>query len=225
MKLYDGGVSPNPFTVRLFIAERGGLSLEVEAVDLLNLANRSEPYLSVNPRGEVPALRLDDGTVLTEITAICEYLDEVAATGPSLVGQTAEQRAATRMWTRRVDLEAAQRFIDWWRGSEDADAFYRGHRVTQSAGREANRRIAEQGFGRLDQDLAGRSFFFGERPGLADILLFAFMFTMKDAIPWLNPPDRTNVAGWFTRMSERPSVSAAQQPVRLIHASAGGSGA
>ncbi|MCX5496663.1 glutathione S-transferase N-terminal domain-containing protein [Kaistia dalseonensis] len=222
MKLYDSSIAPNPFTVRFFIAERGFLSIDVGAVDLLNLANRHEPYLSINPRGELPALLLDDGTALTEITAICEYLDEIAINGQSLIGDTAEQRAATRMWTRRVDLEIAQRFIDWWRGSEDAETYYRGNRVTQSGGREANRLMANQGFNRLDQDLAGRSFLFGDRPGMADILLFAFMFTMIGAIPWLNPPGRTNVADWFKRMSERPSVAAACEPVRAIRADAGG---
>jgi glutathione S-transferase len=216
MKLYDFSIAPNPFTVRLFIAERGGLSLDVEAVDLINLANRHQPYLSVNPRGEIPALVLDDGSLLTEITAICEYLDEVAVSGQSLIGETAEKRAETRMWTRRVDLEVAERFIDWWRGSEEADTYYRGNRVVQSGGREANRLMANQGFNRLDQDLAGKQFLFGDRPGLADILLFAFMYTMIGVIPWMNPPGRTNVAAWFERMSQRPSVAEAQQSVTSI---------
>ncbi len=213
MKLYDGGVAPNPFTVRLFIAERAGLDLEVEQVDLLNLANRREPYLSINPRGQLPALVLDDGTVLTEITAVCEYLDEVAKGGTSLIGNTAERRATTRMWTRRVDIEIVDGFVDWWRGGEYAENLYRGNRVPLSAGREANRLIANQGLNRLDSDLKGRTYLFGERPGLPDILLFAFMFTMKDAVPWLHPPGRLNVAAWFERMNARPAVAAAQEGV------------
>lgn len=215
MKLFDGGLAPNPYTVRLFIAERGGLNLDVEKVDLLDLQNRREPYLSVNPRGEVPALVLDDGRVLTEITAICEYLDEVAS-GPSLIGATPEERALTRMWTRRLDGEIAQRFIDWWRGSEEAVAFYRGNRVPTTGGRSESRLIADQGLNRLDADLEGRAFLFGDRPGLADVLLFAFMVTMKDVVPWLNPPGRHNVAAWFERMAARPAATRAQAQVARI---------
>jgi len=213
MKLYDGGFSPNPFTVRLFIAERTSLHLEVEQVDLLNLANRREPYLSINPRGQLPALVLDDGTLLTEITAVCEYLDEVAKSGTSLVGDTAEQRATTRMWTRRVDIDVVTGFVDWWRGSEFAENLYRGNRVPLSGGREANRLMANQGLNRLDVDLQGRTYLFGDRPGLPDILLFAFMLTMKEAVPWLHQPGRLNVAAWFDRMNARPAVAAAQERI------------
>lgn len=213
MKLYDSGMAPNPFTVRLFIAERAGLQLDVEQVDLLNLANRREPYLSINPRGQLPALVLDDGAVLTEITAICEYLDEVAEGGTSLIGDTPERRARTRMWTCRVDIEVVTGFVDWWRGGEYAENLYRGNRVPLSAGREANRLMANQGLNRLDADLEGRTFLFGDRPGLPDILLFAFMLTMKEAVPWLHQPGRLNVAGWFERMNARPAVAMAQEQV------------
>ena len=52
-----------------------------------------------------PALALDNGLVLSEITAICEYLDEVGPAGKTLVGATPEERAETRMWARRIDLK------------------------------------------------------------------------------------------------------------------------
>lgn len=93
------------------------LSFQAETIDLANLANRGKLYRStVNPRGEVPALRLDDGRVVIEITAVCEYFDEMAAGGRSLIGETPEERATVRMWTRRVDMEIAQPMVAWWRG-------------------------------------------------------------------------------------------------------------
>src|SRR6516162_5333292 len=101
MKFYNSR-GPNPRMVRMFMAEKGFDVPKVE-VDLLAGENRREPYLSVNPAGQMPALELDDGTVLAEITAICEYLDEIGK-GPSLIGSTPDERARTRMWTRRVDL-------------------------------------------------------------------------------------------------------------------------
>jgi glutathione S-transferase len=56
----------------------------------------------------MPALELDDGTVIAEITAICEYLDEIKKDTPSLIGDTPAERAATRMWTRRIDLNIVE---------------------------------------------------------------------------------------------------------------------
>ncbi|KAK7425976.1 hypothetical protein QQZ08_007558 [Neonectria magnoliae] len=97
MLLYDSVHSPNPLVVRIFILERGGLELDVKSVDIINLENRRLAYRRVNPRGELPALVMNDGNVLTEITAICTYLDEVAKGGHSLFGSTAAQRAITNM--------------------------------------------------------------------------------------------------------------------------------
>src|SRR4051794_36609839 len=90
MRFYNS-VGPNPRVVRMFMAERG-IQIPRAGIDLRGGENRREPYLFTNPLGQMPALELEDGTVLPEITAICEYLDEITQ-GPSLVGATPEQRA------------------------------------------------------------------------------------------------------------------------------------
>ena len=72
MLLYNS-IGPNPRVVRMFLAERG-IDLPKVEIDLRGGENRREPYLGKNPAGQSPALELDDGTVLAEITAICEYL-------------------------------------------------------------------------------------------------------------------------------------------------------
>jgi glutathione S-transferase len=211
MILYDADVpSPNAIVPRLFAHERGGLQFEAQTVALSTLENRSSPYVTeVNPRGEVPALRFNDGRVLTEVTAICEYFDEVAVGGRSMIGETAEERALTRMWTRRVDLEIAEPVVAWWRGGDDAEAFYRGNRILSPAGRRDNRLIADRGLNQLDDDLAGRDFICCNRPMLADILLFGFLLTMQHVAPWANVPGRKSVSAWFERMSARESMEKA----------------
>jgi glutathione S-transferase len=88
MKLYNSG-GPNPRMVRMFMAEKGFDVAKVD-VDLRGGENRRDPYLKVNPAGQCPALELDDGTVLAEITAICEYVDEKQKDSPSLIGDTSE---------------------------------------------------------------------------------------------------------------------------------------
>ena len=96
MLFYDS-MGPNPKVVRVFMAERGISGIPTETVDLRGGENRREPFLSRNPSGQCPALALDNGTVLAEITAICEYLDEVGPAGTTLIGKTPEERAETRM--------------------------------------------------------------------------------------------------------------------------------
>src|SRR5579864_4823615 len=94
MKLYNS-IGPNPKAVRMFMAEKG-IELPKVEIDIRGGENRREPYLEKNPSGQCPALELDNGVVLAEITAICEYLDELYPKN-SLIGATAEQRAETRM--------------------------------------------------------------------------------------------------------------------------------
>src|SRR5271168_775658 len=74
MKIYNG-MGPNPHVVRMFLAEKG-VTLPLEDIDLMKGENRREPFLSVNPSGQLPALVLDDGAVIAEIIPICEYLEE-----------------------------------------------------------------------------------------------------------------------------------------------------
>src|SRR5437879_3717211 len=121
MKFYNS-VGPNPRMVRMFMAEKGFEVPKVD-VDLRGGENRREPYLEVNPSGQTPALELDDGTVLAEITAICEYLDEKKKDTPSLIGDSPEERAKTRMWTRRIDLNVAEPALNGFRFAEGLKMF------------------------------------------------------------------------------------------------------
>src|SRR6266571_2685782 len=73
MKLYDGGRAPNPRRTRIFLAEKG-ITLPTQQVDLMALAQTSPAYAAINPLKRVPALVLDDGTVITESIAIAVIL-------------------------------------------------------------------------------------------------------------------------------------------------------
>ena len=120
MKLYNS-VGPNPRMVRMFMAEKG-IELPMETVDLMKGENRQAGHLARNPAGQTPALELDDGSFIAEITAICEYLDEKNP-GGSLIGETAEQRAETRMWTRRLDLNICEPMANGFRFAEGLKLF------------------------------------------------------------------------------------------------------
>ena len=85
MKLYDGGRAPNPRRTRIFLAEKG-ITLPLEQVDLGAMAQKSPAYTTINPLKRVPALMLDDGTVITESIAICRYF-EALKPDPPLFGR------------------------------------------------------------------------------------------------------------------------------------------
>lgn len=204
LRLYEA-LSNNPMVVRLFILERGGLELDVEQIDIMNLENRRLPYRkNVNPRGEVPALRVDHSFVLTEITAICEYLDEVAEGGKSLFGETAIERAETRMWLRRMDLEITQPLISWFRNDPDTIDFYKGNRTPIPAARDLQKVSINQFLNLLDDELEGKTYLCGDRFSAADIHFYGLLKLLVDHVaPWVIAPGRLNFVTYWNRMESR----------------------
>lgn len=204
MKLYTSG-GPNPHMVRMFMAEKGLDVAKVE-VDLRGGENRREPYLKVNPAGQTPALELDDGTVLTEITAICEYVDELKKDTPSLIGDTAEERAITRMWTRRIDLNIVEPAANGFRFAEGLKMFQNRVRCIPQAADEL-KATARDKLAWLDGLMDAKSFIAGDKLTMADILLFAFLTFMGNVGQPLDPALK-NLGAWFGRMKARPSAAA-----------------
>lgn len=204
MLFYDS-VGPNPRVVRVFAAERG-VELPKKAVDLRGGENRRPEYMTRNPMGQLPALELDDGTVITEITAICEYLDEIAPGGTSLIGANALERAQTRMWTRRIDLNILEPMTQGFRYAEGIKLFQpRIHVIPQAA--DDLKAIARKHLAWLDGQLAGKTFVCGERVSLADVMLCVFLeFGAQVGQPV--DPALANVAALLERMKARPSAKA-----------------
>jgi len=120
MKLYNS-MGPNPHVVRMFLAEKG-LDIPLEKVDLMGGENRREPFLTKNPAGQLPTLELEDGAAIAEITVICEYLEETHP-NPPLIGTTPRERAETRMWVRRVDLNICEPMTSGFRYSQGLQLF------------------------------------------------------------------------------------------------------
>ena len=120
MKLYNS-IGPNPHVVRMFIQELG-IELETVEVDLMAGENRQDDHLKRNPSGQMPTLELDNGDFISEITVICDYLDELQGY-TELMGKTPEARAETRMWTRRVDLGICEPLANGFRYSEGLPIF------------------------------------------------------------------------------------------------------
>ena len=204
--LYFDSIGPNPKVVRMFMAERGVTGIPTETIDLRGGENRREPFLSKNPSGQCPALALDNGSVLAEITAICEYLDEVGPAGKTLIGSTPEERAETRMWTRRVDLNILEPMANGFRFAEGLKLFENRIRCIPQASDDL-KKTAQEKLTWLDGLSAGRKYICGDRLTLADILLFCFLDFFAGIKQPINP-DNKNIVAWYERMKALPSAAA-----------------
>jgi glutathione S-transferase len=202
--LFYNSVGPNPRVVRMFMAERG-IEIPRTEIDLRGGENRQPAYMAKNPAGQMPCLELDDGTVLSEITAICEYLDETTP-GPSLIGSDAKERAETRMWVRRIDLNIAEPMANGFRFSQGLKLFQNRIRCIPQAAEDL-KATAQDKLAWLDGLIEGRTWICGERLTLADILLFCMLDFGAGVGQPINPEHR-NVVAHHARMKERPSAAA-----------------
>jgi glutathione S-transferase len=203
MKLYDGGRAPNPRRVRVFLAEKGIL-VPTEQVDLGKLQQRSDAYTAVNPMQRVPALVLDDGTVIAESIAICRYF-EALQPEPPLFGRGALGSAQVEMWNRRVEFHLLLPVSAVFQHLHPAMKIMVDPQV--AAWGEANKPRVFEFLRFLDGELQTRPFVAGADYSVADITALAavdFMRVSKLAVP----DDLAQVRRWHQAVSGRPSAAA-----------------
>ncbi len=205
MKFYNS-IGPNPRVVKMFMAEKG-IDIPRVEVDLLAGENRQSAHVGRNPAGQTPTLELDDGRFLAEITVICEYLEECQP-APALIGANAEERAMTRMWTRRVDLHIAEPMLNGFRAAEGFNLFKDRVRLMPQAAADL-KTLAQERITWLDGLIAGRDFIAGAKFTLADILLYC-MLDFGQTVGQAINRDNKNIAAWFDRVNTRPSAAASK---------------
>lgn len=203
MKLHSG-IGPNPRTVKMFIAEKG-IDVPLVEVDLMGGENRQEAYKQKNPDGRLPCLELDDGSYVSEIIPICEYIEEKHPT-PSLIGTTAEERAETRMWVRRIDLNIVEPMTNGFRFSDGAGLFKDRMRLIPQAADDL-KTLAQENLTWLDGLMTDREWIAGSRFTLADVFLFAFA-DFGGMVGQPIDPKNEWLAGWKERVGARPSAAA-----------------
>jgi len=201
--------------VRMFNIEKG-VKIDSVQVDLFSGENRREPYLSKNPAGQLPLLELDDGTCLAETAAICEYIEENNKGKPALIGATAAERAETRMWWRRAEINYCVPAVHAFYYKEGLDLFRdRVHVIPEAS--DGLKEKSAKALLWLDQQLNGRKWLAGDRFTVADICLYTYIDLLRNAGQPL-PDGAPKVAAWFERVASRPSADASlfpQQPMGL----------
>ena len=203
MKLYDGGRAANPRRVRIFLAEKG-ISVPLEPVDIATKQHRTEFFAAINPMQRLPALELDDGTVIAELIAICRYFEGLHPE-PPLFGRGALECALVEMWNRRAELNLLgpvttvfQHLHPFMKPLVDPQVPDWG---------EANKPRVFEFLRLLDRELAGRPYLAGENFTVADITALVavdFMKVSKLAVP----PELGQVRRWHEQVSARPSAKA-----------------
>jgi glutathione S-transferase len=203
MKLYDGGRAPNPRRVRIFLAEKA-VTIPLVPVDIGKLEHKSDAYAAVNPRRRLPALELDDGTVIAESIAICRYI-EALHPDPPLFGTDAKEIALVEMWNRRVELELLFGVAQVLRHMHPAMAALEVPQVP--AWGEANKPRVMEFLTFLDRDMAGRHFVAGDSFTVADITALVAVDLMKP-VKMAVPEALTHLRRWHAEVSARPSAGA-----------------
>jgi glutathione S-transferase len=203
MKLYDNKLAPNPRRARIFLAEKG-ISLPTEQIDIAAQQHKTPEYAAINPLQRMPALMLDDGTIITESIAICRYF-EMLYPEPPLFGVGPKDSALVEMWNRRAEINFFANVAAVFRHTHPAMKELEVPQVPAWA--DANRPRVAWFLEMLDGELANREFIAGDRYTVADITMQVATDFMKPARLAM-PQGVANVRRWHAAVSARPSAGA-----------------
>ena len=191
MKLYDYAASANCYKVRLLLAQLG-LPYERVPTDIFGGATLTDEYGRKNPMRTTPVLELDDGRTLPESNAILLYL----ADGTPFLPDDAWERAQVVRWllyeqTDVIPTMGGLRFrlLVGRLRPEDDEAIRR-------------KRGGEEVLRLVDDHLATREFFVGERYGVADIGMYGYVHVAGEAGIDMEP--YPHVRAWLERVAAQP---------------------
>lgn len=202
MKLYDLNAGSNPRRVRIYLAEKG-LEVPMQQIDMMGHENEAPDYLKINPLGKMPALVLDDGTILTESMAICRYFEELNPE-PPMFGRDALEKAQIEMWNRRAELEVA---IPTAQCFQNTHEFWKDRIEQVPAWGEACKAKVFDRLRMFDAHMEGRKFLATSDYTVADISLQCGILLGK-AVGIRVPDELENLSAWWQRVTSRPTARA-----------------
>ena len=203
MKLYDSRLAPNPRRARIFLAEKG-ITVPSENIDIATMQHKTPEYTAINPFQRMPALVLDDGSIITEFIAICRYF-EMLHPQPPLFGIGPKDAAIVEMWNRRAEINFFANVAAVFRHTHPAMKELEVPQVPAWA--EANRPRVAWFLELLDRELATREFVAGDLYTVADITTQVAVDFMKPG-RLVMPEGLGNVKRWHAAVSARPSARA-----------------
>ncbi len=211
MQLFDSKQAPNPRRVRIFMAEKG-ITCDTVQVDIMSGENIDEAFLAINPRGVLPTLVLDDGTVIDETVAICRYFEETQPE-PALMGTDPTSKAHIESRQRHMEFDGLMGAADAFRNS------FPGFSTRGLAGNvgtvDAIPELAARGkesvaryYQALNTHLGENQFVAGSEFSIADITALCVVDFASTASRVPVPDDCTHLKRWHGEVSGRPSAQA-----------------
>lgn len=205
MTIYDFPRGPYPARVRIALAEKKLQSrVRFEMVDLYKGEHKTPDFITrKNFSGTVPVLKLADGTLLAECTAITEYLDALDGT-PVLTGRTAREKGLIHMMNRRAELELLDAIsVSFHHATPGLGPAVELYQNADWGMRQ--REKAVRGMHYFDSVLRDQGFVAGESFSMADITVIAgLIFAAAVKLPV--PSECEALQDWYAKMQERPSV-------------------
>ena len=200
MKLYSSEYAPNPRKVLIYIAEKGIKDIEVINLDLGNLEHKSPEYIAIAPNSKVPALVLDDETVILETTAICRYL-ECLYPEPNMFGESPMEIASIEMWYSRVSFELLSPLTHGFRHTHPHMSKMEDQNEKYGL---AQRQLGIKALKEFNKILSERKFIAGDRYTYADLqMVSALQFLVR--LNRLEIADYESLNNYIIQVSSRPS--------------------
>lgn len=200
MRLYIFPFAPNVMRVQILISEKG---IKIDTVDV---SQDREGYRQINPMGQVPALELDDGRIVTESLTVCQYLDAVSGS-PSLFGDDEAQRLEIAMWERRAEAALFNPSIEYCHHVHPMFAAWMSQFPDYAATLLPK---AERALAVFADQLDNSRFIAGNRFTAADITAFLGYFGFV-AYGGVKPSERTGLRRWSAEVLERDSFAAVRE--------------
>jgi glutathione S-transferase len=179
------------------VAREAGIPIELVEVDLSTRTLRNgADYTAINPRGYVPALELDDGTVLTEVAALVQYLADLKPDAALAPKAGTLDRVRLQAWLTFVGTELHKQFSPWLWHDDTAES------TVQAIKTKLATRFAE-----LDRTLAAQPYLMGARFTVADA--YAFAIVTWAPMMKMDLGAYPALAAWLARVGSRAKVQEA----------------
>ena len=203
MKLYSSKLAPSPLKVLIFLKEKGIFDqVEVIDLDLGKLEHKTPEYKAIAPNSRVPALKLDDDTIILETTAICRYLESLYPE-PNLFGENPIEIASVEMWYSRVTYELVVPLMHGFRHTHPHMSQMENQNQEYGL---AQRELAVKSLDAYDKIIASREYIAGERFTYADIqMVTSLQFLVR--LNRLDINDYENLNDYINQVSSRSSFS------------------